>query len=59
MAAIEKGRVCVKKTGNDAGEEVVIIKILDNNFVTVKNKKGKESKASVLHLEPTPKIVSD
>ncbi len=53
MAAIEVGRVCVKTFGRDSGEEVVISKVIDANFVMVKNSKGKESKASIRHLEPT------
>ncbi len=52
MAAIEEGRICIKKTGSDAGEEVTIIKMIDDNFVMVSNGK-KEKKVSILHLEPT------
>ncbi len=55
MAAIEAGRICVKKRGVDAGEEVTITKVIDDNFVMVKNAKGKESKCSIMHLEPTSK----
>ncbi|MEM4272110.1 MAG: hypothetical protein QXH30_00830 [Candidatus Bilamarchaeaceae archaeon] len=53
MAAIEVGRVCVKKFGRDSGKEVVISRIIDGNFVMVRDSKGKESKASIGHLEPT------
>ena len=53
MAAIEEGRICVKKKGGDAGEEVTVTKVLDDNFAMVKNNKGKESRVSILHLEPT------
>lgn len=56
MAAIEVGRVCIKKAGRDAGEEVVIVKVVDNNVVIVKNKKGKESRCSIRHLEPTAAV---
>lgn len=56
MAAIRKGRVCVKKKGADAGEEVIVTEVLDDNFVMVKNKKGKESRCSILHLEPTSRL---
>ncbi len=55
MAAIKEGRICVKKKGVDAGEEVTITKVVDDNFVMVKDKKGKESRVSILHLEPTSK----
>ncbi len=53
MAAIEEGRICVKNMGRASGEEVVITKIIDDTFVMVKNAKGKESKVSIRHLEPT------
>ena len=53
MAAIEVGRICVKKMGKESGEEVAITKIVDDNFVMVKNAKGKESRVSIRHLEPT------
>ncbi|MBN2121468.1 50S ribosomal protein L14e [Candidatus Micrarchaeota archaeon] len=53
MAAIEEGRICVKNMGRDSGEEVVITKIVDDNYVMVKDAKGQESKVSIRHLEPT------
>ncbi|MBD3389719.1 50S ribosomal protein L14e [Candidatus Micrarchaeota archaeon] len=53
MAAIEEGRICIKKMGKDSGDEVVIIKIIDDNFVMVKGAKGKESRVSIRHIEPT------
>jgi large subunit ribosomal protein L14e len=53
MAAIEEGRICIKKMGKDSGEEVTISKIIDGNFVMVKDAKGKEMKVSIRHLEPT------
>lgn len=54
MAAIEKGRVCVLKAGRRAEERVVITKV-EKGHVMVKDKKGKERKVSVKHLEPTEK----
>ncbi len=53
MAAIDKGSVCVLKSGRRSGEEVVITKVVTENFVLVKLKDGKERKAAVAHLEPT------
>lgn len=53
MAAIEEGRICVKKMGKDSGEEVTITKVIDKNFVMIKDAKGKESRVSIRHLEPT------
>lgn len=57
MVAIKEGRVCIKKKGVDAGEEVIITRMIDDNFVMIKNKKGKESKVSILHIEPTSRTV--
>jgi large subunit ribosomal protein L14e len=53
MAAIEEGRICVKTMGKDSGDEVTITKVVDRNFVMVKDAKGKESRVSIRHLEPT------
>jgi len=53
MAAIEEGRICIKRMGKDSGEEVTITKVVDNNFVMVTDAKGKESRVSIRHLEPT------
>jgi large subunit ribosomal protein L14e len=53
MAAIEEGRICIKNMGRDSGEEVVVTRIVDDNFVMVKDARGKESKVSIRHLEPT------
>ena len=54
MAAIEKGRVCIITTGRRSGEKVVISAI-EKGYAMVKDKKGKERKVSVKHLEPTEK----
>jgi LSU ribosomal protein L14E len=35
MTAIEVGRICIKTAGREAGEECVIIDIIDKNFVEV------------------------
>jgi len=53
MAAIEEGRICVKTMGKDSGDEVTITKVVDRNFVMVRDAKGKESRVSIRHLEPT------
>jgi len=52
MAAIEEGRVCILKFGKNSGEEVTITKVLDDHFVMVKGRNGKERKANIRHLEP-------
>lgn len=53
MPAIEKGRVCVLTSGRRAGEEVVVTKVVTDNFALVKTKDGKERKAAIRMLEPT------
>jgi ribosomal protein L14E/L6E/L27E len=50
-SAVKVGRKAVKLTGRKAGETVEITKVLDRNFVMVKDKKGKEKRCNVLHLE--------
>lgn len=56
MPAIEKGRVCVKKSGRDAGEKCVIVKVISESFVEISNGK-KVSRASIRHLEPLSQVV--
>jgi len=53
MAAIEKGRICFLTSGRRKGEEVVISKLVTDNFCLVRLKNGKERKVSVNHLNPT------
>jgi len=52
MAAISEGKVCILKFGKNSGEEVTITKVIDDHFVMVKGKKGKERKANIKHIEP-------
>ena len=52
MAAVGEGKVCILKFGKNSGEEVTITKVLDDHFVMVKGKKGKEKRANIKHLEP-------
>jgi large subunit ribosomal protein L14e len=59
MSAIKTGRICVKLAGRDAGQKVVITKIVDTNTVMVKSPgRAKERKCSIRHLEPTDVVVS-
>ncbi len=55
MAAIEEGKVCIRKFGKGSGEEVTISKVIDDHFVMVKDAKGKEKRANIKHLEPVAK----
>lgn len=52
MALLEEGRVCIKKAGRDAGEKVVVTKVIDARFVSiVAANRPKERKCNVSHLE--------
>jgi len=51
------GRVCVKITGRDAGSKVVIVKVLDDVYVEVVDRRGKHSKVNKRHLMPTERVV--
>jgi ribosomal protein L14E/L6E/L27E len=55
MSLVKEGMVCVLTMGRRAGEEVTITRVLDDNFVMVKMKKGTERKSSVKHLVPSTK----
>ncbi|MFA5382572.1 MAG: 50S ribosomal protein L14e [Candidatus Micrarchaeia archaeon] len=58
MAAIETGRVCVKKRGRDAGNKCVITKVIDSNYVEVETKERKKArKCAIIHLEPLPQKI--
>lgn len=54
MSAIKEGRICIKLAGRDAGQKVIITKIIDKNFVMIKSPvRKKERKCAIVHLEPT------
>ncbi|NYZ75604.1 50S ribosomal protein L14e [Candidatus Micrarchaeota archaeon] len=52
MAAIQVGRKCVKTRGRKSGKTLVVTKIIDANFVEVKDDKGKLKRCNIQHLEP-------
>ncbi|HII38805.1 TPA: 50S ribosomal protein L14e [Candidatus Micrarchaeota archaeon] len=52
MPAIQVGRKCVKTKGRKSGKTVVVTKLIDSNFVEVKDDKGKTKRCNVQHLEP-------
>ncbi len=52
MSSLQIGRKCIKVTGRKAGETVTITKIIDRNFVEVKDSKDKSKRCNVMHLEP-------
>ncbi len=52
MVLLEEGRLCIKKFGRDAGEKAVIVKVIDDNFVSiVTSSRPKPRKCNVNHLE--------
>ncbi|MGC8676039.1 MAG: 50S ribosomal protein L14e [Candidatus Micrarchaeia archaeon] len=52
MPIVEQGRVCVKKYGRDAGDKAVIVKAIDENFVSiVTSSRPKPRKCNISHLE--------
>ncbi|MFH1095040.1 MAG: 50S ribosomal protein L14e [Candidatus Micrarchaeota archaeon] len=59
MPAIQVGRVCVKIAGRDAGERVVVSKLIDGHYVEVTSPaRKKPRKCAIRHLEPTEVVVS-
>lgn len=53
---IEIGRLCVKLAGRDAGNDCVIVDVLDDNYVLIDGN-VRRRKCNILHLEPTPKKI--
>jgi ribosomal protein L14E/L6E/L27E len=49
---LEKGRVCIKKYGRDAGSRAVVVKVLDKGFVEIiTSTRQKERRCNPKHLE--------
>lgn len=48
----QKGVKAIVCAGRRAGNPVEVTEVVDNNFVKVKNAKGKERKMNILHLQP-------
>lgn len=48
---IEVGRVCVKIAGREALNKCVVVKVLDDKFVTIDGQ-VKRRKCNIAHLEP-------
>lgn len=52
MPLLEEGRVCIKKSGRDAGSKAVVTRIIDERFVSIVTaQRPKERKCNVSHLE--------
>lgn len=54
MTMMREGAVCVLTKGRRAGQTVTITKVVGEQFVVVKDGKGRERKSSVKHLMPAP-----
>ncbi|MFQ5406156.1 MAG: 50S ribosomal protein L14e [Candidatus Micrarchaeia archaeon] len=52
MGAIKEGTKAVLTRGRRAGNQVEIVKVIDVNFVEVKDAKGKQRRCNIHHLEP-------
>jgi large subunit ribosomal protein L14e len=61
MPAMEVGRIAVVIAGRRAGQKVVVVDVIDRNFVLVTGaglNKVKRRRMNVKHLEPLPEKVS-
>ncbi|MBD3164898.1 50S ribosomal protein L14e [Candidatus Woesearchaeota archaeon] len=50
------GRICIKVAGRDAGNEAVIIDVLDDKFVMVDGN-VRRRKCNIMHLEPSERKI--
>jgi len=57
MSSMEAGNICVKTAGRGAGNKVVVVEKIDENFVIVQGAKVKKRKCNISHLFPTGKKV--
>jgi large subunit ribosomal protein L14e len=57
MPAIEVGRICMKISGREAGEQCVIVEIIDDKFVEVVGTVVKNRRCNIKHLEPTEQVI--
>ncbi|WP_297519173.1 50S ribosomal protein L14e [Thermococcus sp.] len=61
MPAMEVGRIAVVIAGRRAGQKVVVVDVIDRNFVLVTGaglNKVKRRRMNVKHLEPLPERVN-
>lgn len=54
---IEKGRVCVKIAGREAGRKCVIVDVVDKNFVVITGNGVRKRRCNIRHLEPLDKKI--
>ena len=53
MKLIEKGSVCIKTSGREAGEKAVVLEVVDENFAVIEGPKIRKRKCNIAHLFPT------
>jgi len=53
MAGIEKGSVCIKTRGRNAGKKVIVVGTEKDGFVIIEGKKMKKKRCNPRHLFPT------
>ncbi len=59
MASMEKGRICVKNAGRDAGKKCIVVNVLDEKFVEVLCAgRKKRRKCNNCQLEPTGETIN-
>lgn len=61
MPAIEVGRLAVVIAGRRAGQKVVVVDVIDRNFILVTGaglNKVKRRRMNIKHLEPLPERIS-
>lgn len=52
------GRVCTKLAGREAGEQCVIVEVIDRNYVVVTGPNVRRRKCNISHLEPHAQAVA-
>ena len=58
MVAIEVGRIGVIIAGRRAGKKVVVVDIIDRNFVLVTGAGVKRRRMNIKHIEPLPEKIN-
>ncbi len=53
---LDVGRLCIKIAGRDAGKTVVIIDVLDSNYVMIDGE-SRRKKCNIAHLEPLKETI--
>ncbi|TFG08440.1 MAG: 50S ribosomal protein L14e [Promethearchaeota archaeon] len=57
MSVYDIGRICVKLTGREAGYYVVIVDVIDKNYLLIDGLKVRRRRVNYKHLEPTTDVI--